>query len=191
MNAAEFKQSYRLSDALPMDPSARAMDAMGFAYALEEFLNGNFRGLLEVSCTANTGQKVLVCPEYVAFYFKTLLTYVHGRIFLKIIIESTDKHLTVRVESDEPLPLTYEETNNLIRAARNGGLQVYMRDEGMFMTLRFSDAARHRLYAISLRDGRRSMLASLDEIFFCGMRITGVAPTVNPRSKKAQPKRRH
>lgn len=186
MKRAEFKERYKIEDAMPLEPGSRSMHASSFSEAIEEFINNNFRGVAEVTTAVKTNESVMVCKDYMAFYFKTLLSYIHGRVFLNILIESEEKRLVMRIDADEPLPLTYEEMNDVIRAARNARMQVYLSDNGMMLTLDYSAAARHRVYALSMRDGKGALLSAFGEIFFCPAPLP--KPTKRTRRQKKSTK---
>ena len=168
MNKQEFIEKYNIRDALPIDPSLRVLPGEGFALGIEEFINERFRGVAKARATVSSYSGVLVCPEYVAMFFKTLFTEVYGRSFINISITSDNERLTLLIEPDEPLDLTDSQMRNLIRLARNGGMKIYPDDGKIRLTLLFSEAAIRRVYAISVGDGRSIMLSKMAEIFFSG-----------------------
>lgn len=168
MIKTEFINKYKLSDAVPMDPTSRTVPAEAFAESLKEFMNDRFRGIARVRTDTISAEAVLVSAEYAAHFFKTLLTYVYGRVFLNIDI-SCDRHgLVMLITSEEELPLTDTELRFLIKTARNAGMEIYPDERKIKLTLSFSKAALHRVYAVSVGDGKRVMLGKLNEIFYCG-----------------------
>lgn len=164
----EFISKYELSDAVPLDPTSRTVPAEAFAEALKEFINDRFRGIARVNMDIVSAEAVLVSAEYAAYFFKTLLTYVYGRVFLNIEVSSNSHGLTMLITTDEDLPLTDPELRFLIKTARNAGMEIYPDSRRIKLTLSFAKAASYRIYAVSVGDGRRVMLSKLNEIFYCG-----------------------
>ena len=136
--------------------------------ALEEFMNDRFRGIIRVSIDTISAEAIMVSAEYTAYFFKMLLTYIYGRTFLNMDIKSEDKALIMTITTDEDLPLTDSERRFLIKTARNAGMEIYPSERKIKLLLRFSKAAYRRVYAVSVFDGRRVILAKLNEIFYCG-----------------------
>ena len=168
----EFLNKYELSDAVPMDPTARTVPAEAFVVALEEFINDRFRGIARVKADMISAEAVLVSAEYAAYFFKTLLTYIYGRVFLNINVTYDAQGLVMLITSDENLPLTDAELRFLIKTARNAGMEIYPEGRKIKLTLKFSKAALRRVYAVSVSDGKRVILSKLCEIFYCGSPCT-------------------
>ena len=70
MDKQEFTRTYKLSDAVPIDPSSRSIKGVEFAEAISEFINDNFQGIAGVDTDVKSNQPVIICAEYIAFYFK-------------------------------------------------------------------------------------------------------------------------
>lgn len=174
MTSKEFINKYNLSGALPVDPSSRVIPAASYAEALSDFLGEHFKGLIRVERELDTANSVLISPEYAAFFFKTLLTYVYGRVFLTLKIFSENDMLVMLIKSEEDLPICDKEMRNLIRTARNAGMEILPADRSIRLTLSYSDAAIRRVYAVSPADGRAGMLKKLNEIFFCGAKYSKI-----------------
>lgn len=183
MTNREFVDQYNLSGALPVDPSSRVIPASSYAEALAEFLGEHFRGLIRVEKRLDTAESVLISPEYAAFFFKTLLTYIYGRVFLTLRISSEIDRLVTLIESEEDLPLSDKEMRFLIKTARNAGMDIMPAEKSIKLTLRYSDAAIRRVYAVSPADGRVRMLSKLSEIFFCGAKYTRAVEPAKQNAK--------
>lgn len=168
MDKIEFNSTYSISDAKPINPAHEILSADGFATAIEEFINEGFGGIAHVECDVYSGSSVLCCTDYVAYFFKTLLADVYGRVFIEIKINLEKDHLKIIVEPSDPLPITDEEIRNLVRIARNAGFKTLFIDGKFDLKLNFSDASLRRVYAVSPRDGRHIMLYKMGEIFHCG-----------------------
>ena len=168
MDKIEFNSTYSISDAKPINPAHEILSADGFATAIEEFINEGFGGIAHVECDVYSGSSVLCCTDYVAYFFKTLLADVYGRVFIEIKINLEKDHLKIIVEPSDPLPITDEEIRNLVRIARNAGFKTLFIDGKFDLKLNFSDASLRRVYAVSPRDGRQVMLYKMGEIFHCG-----------------------
>ena len=182
MNKREFISEYNIKDAMPIDPSSKVLPAEGFAVAIEEFINDKFCGVARASASVASYCGVLVCTEYVALFFKTLLAELYGRSFLNISITNDNELMNILIEHDGPLPLSDSQMRNIIRIARNGGMQIYPAEDSIRLTLKFEDAAIRKVYAISVNDGKRIMLSKLGEIFYCGEDYPHEPP------KRAEPK---
>ena len=168
MNKKNFEERYEISDAVPIDPTSKTVPAEAFAQALEEFMENRFRGVARVRLENLSAKSVLVSAEYTAYFFKMLLTYVYGRVFINIDISSNNRGLVMFITPEGELPLTDSERRFLIKTARNAGMEVYLTGGGFKLMLSFSDASVHHIYAISVGDGKRVVLGKLCEIFFCG-----------------------
>ena len=168
MDKIEFFKTYNISDATPSSPTLEIMTADGFASAIEEFINEKFGGIAHVHLEPISSKPILCSAEYTAFFFKTLLADIYGRVFLDIQISSNDKQLIILINHDAPLPLCDREMRNIIRMARNAGMIIMPRDGSISLTLSFSEAAIRRIYAVSARDSKHIMLYKLSEIFHCG-----------------------
>ena len=168
----EFLEKYHLSDAVPMDPTAKTVPAEAFSAALEEFIEDRFRGIARVRTDTISAEAILVSAEYAAYFFKMLFTYVYGRVFLNIEIGCDRNGVNMLILADEDIPLTDSEMRFLIKTARNAGMQIYPDGRRIELALPFSKAAILRVYAISVGDGKRVILGKLSEIFYCGSPIT-------------------
>ncbi len=168
MTKGEFINQYKISNALPIDPSRKALPAEAFASAIAEFMEARFSGAAKVECDRISAQSILVCAEYVAFFLKRLLTDIYGRVFLSLNLRSDDDGMHIVISSEEDLPLTESEMRELIRLARNGGFKVMTYSNAITLSVGFSPANLHRVYAVSIYDGKRVMLGKLVEIFCHG-----------------------
>lgn len=171
MQKQEFIEQHGISDALPRDPSGRILPIAAFAEAIEEFLTEHFKGSVKVVNLARGEDLISVTPEYAAFFFKTLLCHIYGRVFLHITIMADSCGLVIEIKSDGNLPLTDVEFREIIKTARNAKMNITPTRERISLTLNYAQARRHRVYAIS--DGKLRMLARLGEIFFCGPACRG------------------
>ena len=166
MNKQEFIKLYKLSDAVPIDPSGKTIKGAALAEAISEFINDNFKGVARVDADVKSTGSVMICAEYTAFYFKTLLSFLHGRVYMNMQILEDDHSLQIIISTDEDMPLTFEERRYLIKLARNAGMEIYPEGKEIKLSLLYSDAARHGVYAISVADGKRVLLGKFYEIFF-------------------------
>jgi hypothetical protein len=168
MDKKEFFDRYQISKAFVQSPDLDVISSDGFGAAIEEFINGKFGGIARVHREYYLSNPILACTEYTAFFLKTLLCDIHGRVFLNINISADERYLTILVSADKPLPLTDGEMRDLIRLARNAGMQIYPESCALRLTFSYADAALRRVYAINPKDARRLMLYKLGEIFHCG-----------------------
>ena len=168
MNKQDFISKFSISNATPLDPSAKGVPAEAFAGALSEFLGDGFRGVIRVHTLDLPQKAVMVCSEYAAHFFKELLCAVYGRIFLEVTIGSSDGGMAIDISYEGELPISEKEMRSLIKIARNAGMSIGIEEGKIKLLLRYSDLMMHRVYAISVSDGKLAMLGKLNEIFFCG-----------------------
>lgn len=192
MTKKEFIIQHEISDAVPIDPSKKTLPAESLSLGIWEFMEHKFSGAIKVSCGDISAQSVSVCAEYLAFFFKTLLTDIYGRVFLTMDITSDEQGLNLMIRSDAPLPLTDSEMRQLIRLARNGGLEILPDTDSIKLTVGFSPVAYRRVYATSIRDGRRIMIGKLIEIFCHGelMNTDPPPPRKMPKPIEKRPTRK-
>ena len=185
MNKQEFIKEYSIKDAMPIDPSLRVLPAEGVAEAIEEFIGERFRGVARAGSSVATYGGLLVCPDYLAYFFKALFTEIYGRCFIEINITNNDERLFIAAEVDGYIPISDVARRNLIKIARNAGAEVSLSERGISLSFRFEDAAIRRVYAISVNDGRHSMLSKLGELFYCGEELDSEnPPTLLPKKAK-------
>ena len=172
MEKNEFINEYQISDTHPIDPTLRTVPAEAFAMALKEFTYDRFRGIARVNCDKISCESILISAEYIAYFFRSLLSFVYGRAFINIDISTDKEYLIMIIGSDEALPITDKELRFLIKAARNAGMEFYLVDHKIKLKAAFSKAAIHRVYAISVGDGKQVMLNKFCEMFYCGSPCT-------------------
>lgn len=167
MKKQEFCKKYNFASGVVIDPKCKLFFASSISDSLVEFLNDRFRGAIDVSSNVNTNRQILVSPEFMAMFFKRLLSDIYGRIYLRMLIESDQSCLTMKISYDGELPLSFEEMCLLIKTARNAGMEIYPEDREITLVIDYADTSRHYVYA-SVSDSKRRMLSKLNEIFFCG-----------------------
>ena len=188
MTKSEFIEKYKIADAMPIDPSRRSLPAEGSTLAIAEFLNERFSGAISVELGAVSAQAVFISAEYLAYFFKQLVTEIYGRSMLKVYIETDGDNLTIRISSPDPVPIEEAVLCKLIKTARNAGFQVDLLDDTFLMYVPHSHKKIRRVYAISVMDSRRVMLGKFVEIF-CHGELISTEPkprkrTVNKRFVK-------
>lgn len=188
MTKKEFIEKYSISDTLPVDPSKKALPAESFATAITEFMENKFRGAIKVSQESISAQSILVCAEYVALFFKMLLTYVYGRVMLVMEISSDQSGLNINIHAEEDLPLTDSEMREIIRLARNGGFDIHPDDRCIKLFAGFEPTIARRIYAVTIVDGKRIMLGKMVEIF-CRGELMNIDPKPTPKMPKPIEKR--
>ena len=188
MTKKEFIEQYSISDTLPVDPSKKTLPAEAFATAITEFMEKKFRGAVKVSQDSISAQSILVCAEYVALFFKMLLTYVYGRVMLIMEISSDQSGLNIHIRAEEDLPLSDIEMRELIRLARNSGFDIRPDDRSIKLSTGFAPTIARRIYAVTIVDGKRIMLGKMVEIF-CQGELINVDPKPAPKMPKPIEKR--
>lgn len=192
MTKKEFIIQHEIADAMPVDPSRKTLPAESLSLGIMEFMEHKFSGAIRVGCDDVSAQSVSVCAEYLAFFFKTLLTDIYGRAFLTMDISSDEKGLNMMIRSDAPLPLTDSEMRELIRLARNSGLEILPDTDTIKLTVGFSPVVYRRVYATNIKDGRRIMIGKLIEIFCHGelMNTDPPPPRRMPKPIEKRPTRK-
>ena len=168
MTKKEFINQYEIKDALPIDPSKRAMPAEGFAAALKDFLEERFRGAIRVNSEKISSQYILISAEYAAYFFKILLTDIYARQMLELNLTSNEHNFIMTINADEPLLLEDRELRDLVRVARNAGMEIFPDDCSLRLVAELSPAMIRRIYAVSVIDSKQIMQSKLCEIFFSG-----------------------
>ena len=182
MNKNEFIKQYRITDATPIDPSKKALPAAGFSSAIAEFMEERFHGAAGVVCDNVPSTPIFICAEYAAYFFKALLTDIYGRAFVTIKISSDQKEMSILIEADE-LPITDSEMRDLIRLARNAGFKIMPEGNTIRLSVEFSHVAIHRVYTVSIMDGKRIMLGKMVEIFCHGELLDPTPKPLPPMPK--------
>lgn len=192
MTKEEFFVKYEISDAMPIDPSRRAISVEGIATGICEFMNAKFGGIVDASVDTISSRMALVCPDYLAYFLKTLITAVHGRELIHIRMCSTESKFIIMICGNSKISLDIKTERELIRLARNAGFNVSLRYDGIELSAKLINSAVKHVYAISVLDGRKIIVSSLVEIFCHGeLMSTEPAPPGHipePINKKARSK---
>ena len=136
--------------------------------AIAEFINHQFDGIIRVEYDNITAQSISVCADYVAYFFKTLIADIYGRVILNMNIASDENSLRILISSDANLPLSDNEIRRLIKLARNGGFEVYPDSDSIILSTELVSTLSQRVYAVSIMDGKRIMFGKMVEIFCHG-----------------------
>ena len=187
MTKQEFINKYGISDAMPITPSKKGIPAEALSCALSEFFSHKFPGVIRVDVDEVSAQSVMINAEYLAYFFKLLLSDLYGREMLCLAISCDKKELYLNISAESTLPISESEERDLIRHARNAGFRIYPEGNGFLLTAPFSPAMIRRVYAISVFDGRRAMIGKLVEIFCHGELMSATPP---PRPKMPEPIKR-
>ncbi|MBO7196172.1 MAG: hypothetical protein J6V80_02455 [Clostridia bacterium] len=182
MNKNDFIIKHSIADARPIDPSRKTLPAEGFSLAIAEFLEYKFHGIVRVNLKPVSAQAILISAEYVALFFKELLTDVYGRVVLDVSVETIDRSLVITISSDEPIPIEDAELRRLIRAARNAGFSFCVGQNAFILTVEASPITIRRVYAISVVDSRRIMMGKFVEIFCHGELMNADDPSSQDRT---------
>ena len=188
MNKLDFINLYKISDATPLDPTRKSIPSEAFSTAIEQFLDERFVGAIRVRTGIISAQPIMICAEYIAYFFKVLLSDIYGRVFLNTRIDTDEQGLKITISADEDLPLTDSEMRNLIRLARNAGFEIKPDKKSIYLSTNFSVAATRRVYAVSIMDGRRIMLGKLVEIFCHGELMSAEPKAREPMTQPIKPK---
>ena len=168
MTKTEFIEKYSISDTVPVDPSKKALPAAGLSSAISEFMECKFEGITKVICGKIPSMPIIISAEYTAFFFKMLMTNLYGRAMLSFEISNDEKALNIFIKSDIALPLSDSNLRDLIRIARNAGFHITLSEKEIDLSVAFSPVAIHRVYTVSILDGKRIMLSKFVEIFSHG-----------------------
>lgn len=168
MDQNNFIETYSISDASPQRINKSVHTTMAFSHGIKEFIEENFRGLAEVEYDTSMNLSIMISPDYSAYFFKKLLSYIYGKAFVKIRVYTDDKQFNVEISSDTSLPISRQETNELIRQARNAGFEVYSIDTSITMATPILKEASLSVYAIPVERGAQIIKQSFNSIFFYG-----------------------
>lgn len=174
MKKQAFYAKHRLTDAKPIDITRRPILAKDFADSVTDFLNSNFRGLVEVTHEVpNVAFYVSISSDMAAYFLKLMLAYVNGESLLKVNISTPEEDLVVAITAEDALPYDFVDTNTLIRTAKNAGFDVTVTDNSIIMKSHLTLSAALRVYALNFSD----MRYKLNELFYTG------GPIVTQKSK--------
>ena len=136
-----------------------------FASDICAFLNDNFEGYVEASESVDpfiTGY-VSVCADYIAYFFKTLVSYCGDLGALRLHIEVIEERkIVIRVVSSAFDSLTVDELRDVIRAAKNTGFILTSDRNGISLHREYKKSASLILRAIH----NRSLYDRFVEMFF-------------------------
>ena len=165
---SEFVIKYKFSSAEPLNPAFVTINAHDFTMAIRDFLLENFRGLIDIDTNIDNTKDIRVSLEYVAFFLKTIIFYVHARRFIKISIESKKDWVEMLIDFGNDFVFEDNELRNIIIAVRNSGMHFSIKEDKFMIIAQYTDIPSYRIYALNPKDGYRRTLYSLREIFFCG-----------------------
>ena len=147
------------------DPTKRIFRASSVCDAIEEFVDGAFRGCAEVNVGRECDGMVLLSTDCLAIFLKSLFKTVFGRAFLTINLKILDDRLTFNVATDKSVTVSADDVNRLIRMARNAGITVDSTEDGFNAYLSFLPEREYSVYAITAADGKRFIISKLREVF--------------------------
>ena len=68
-----FNTDFSISDILPSNPIHRPIGTRELIFATKDYLDNRFRGIMRVNITDIQDKYLMVCPDYFAYFFRTLL----------------------------------------------------------------------------------------------------------------------
>ena len=166
MDPVNFINAYSISDATPQRINKTVYTAISFALGTKEFIEENFRGLADVECEVSSNLSIMISPEFVAYFFKKLLSFIYGKTFVKIRFFTDYTRLNLEITSHSPLPIARHDMNELVRQARNAGFDVYAADRSISITTPILKEAALTVYALPTDLGTRTIKQCFDSIFF-------------------------
>ena len=166
MTKNDFIIKYGIADTTPIDPSHKELPAESLANGILDFMNGKFKGAVETSIDQISPRAATVCPDYMAYFFKILITAVHGREMIYLRIRTTAKNLIISIHLNSPVELDRLEERELIRAARNAGFEINLGHASLELSAKLGDASFRRVYAISIVNGKRLIMDRM-LLMFC------------------------
>lgn len=165
MKRSEFTKKHKLSQNLPTALDTTKISASNFAKSLSLFLNESFYGAVDIDVEGVLEENsfLVIYSEYVAYFFKLLLTFLHGTEILYIKMYCSENNtLVIKIDSPGFKNLTREEQYDVIRTARAARLSPNECADGFLLTVQLRAAEAIPLYA------RKSdtLLFELHKIFF-------------------------
>ena len=165
MKKQAFYAKHKLTDAKPIDIMRRPIVAKDFADSVKDFLNSNFRGLIEVTHDVPVALfYVNISSDMAAYFMKLMLASANGEKMLKVNISTPEDCLVVTITSEGDLPFECDDANLLIRAARNAGFEIALEEHAFVLTTPLSLSKSLRVYAFSASN----MYGKLNELFYTG-----------------------
>ena len=156
-------QLTRLSEV--SDPTRKLYQASAVAEALKEFVENQFPACADVNVQLEQDGAIMLCADYLALLFKSLLRSVFGNAFLTIDISSDAERLLLSISTDKPTPIPDSEINKLIRIARNTGLEVDEDPSRFTAHVKFISKKEYSVYAINFSRDKKIITSKLCEVF--------------------------
>ncbi len=166
MERGEFLQKFRFENTTPFSPEKFLLNSDSFTDALGDFFKRNFSELIELSSDIRIVKKISVSPEYTAFFFKLLLYYIRARAFVNVRVLDISDELGIIISIDRPVELSFRESTDIIKAARNAGYEIVPTESGYTLRVKYIEDYRLKVFARSI--SAPELLTALNEIFFIG-----------------------
>ena len=166
MDHFNFTDAYSISDAAPQKIKKSVHTTLAFSKGAKEFIEESFAGLAEVEYETSASLSVMISPEFSAYFFKKLLSFIYGKTFVKIRFFTDNKSLNIEITSPSALQIARQDMNELIRQARNAGFEVYAADSYISMATPILKEASLTVYAVSTDCGVQAIKQSFGSIFF-------------------------
>ena len=160
-----FETDFCISDILPADPTYIPAGTRELIFATKDYLDDRFRGIMSVNIINIEDKFLMVCPDYFAYFFKTLLSYIYGRAFLKIEFSVNKDKIEIKADWEENFELSDSQTRNLIRIARNAGFEIYPEKNRIKLSAVCTESIVTQIYAISSDKGYAAIWTSICTIF--------------------------
>lgn len=159
-----FNTDFSISDILPTNPTHIPIGTRELIFATKDYLDNRFRGIMRVNIIDIKDKYLMVCPDYFAYFFRTLLSDIYGRAFLNIEF-SVNKDKIQIIADWENFELSDSQTRNLIRIARNAGFEIYPNEKCIKLSAECLESVVTQIYAISPDKGYSTILESICIIF--------------------------
>ena len=165
MKRSEFTKKHNLSQNVPTTLEATRISVSNFAKSISDFLNGSFCGAVDVDVSRALEENsfIMIYSEHIAYFFKLLLTFLHGTEILYIKMYCNENNmLVIKINSPGFKDMTREELYDIIRTARAAHLSPCESADGFLLTAQLRGIEAVPLYA------RKSdtLLFELHKIFF-------------------------
>lgn len=165
MKRSEFTKKHKLSPNVPTSLEATRISVSNFTKSISDFLNESFYGAVEIDVARALEENsfITIYSEYIAYFFKLLLTFLHGTevLYIKMYCDENNM-LVIKIDSPGFKDMTREELYDIIRTARAARLSPCESADGFLLTAQMRGIEAVPLYA------RKSdtLLFELHKIFF-------------------------
>lgn len=114
----------KLSKSQPADQRRRQVSVRELSRAVSELLDHRFKGLAEAELTPMEEEFILISPEQLAYFLRTLLKLIDGSVYLYLGLSCTESDFLIEIDPSDVIKLELPEQASLCSAAHSAGFAI-------------------------------------------------------------------